>query len=117
MGFRFRRSIRLFPGVTLNLSRSGVSTSIGVKGARVTLGKNGVRETISAPGTGLSYTHLDRSATTPRGAAEPRQSDAGGLPDEPPQALTRHGAGYWIFVALLAAFIVWLIHLAYVSPR
>lgn len=30
--FRFRRNFRLFPGVRVNLSKSGVSTSIGRRG-------------------------------------------------------------------------------------
>jgi Protein of unknown function (DUF4236) len=38
MGFlRFRRSIKLFPGVKINLSKTGVSTSIGRPGATVNL--------------------------------------------------------------------------------
>ena len=56
MGFRFRRSVRLFPGLRLNVSRSGVSASIGRRGAWFTLGPRGTRATIGSPGTGLSYT-------------------------------------------------------------
>lgn len=55
MGFRFRRSIKLFPGVTINLSKSGVSASLGVPGATVNVGKRGTRSTVGVPGTGLSY--------------------------------------------------------------
>ncbi len=56
MGLRFFRRIRIAPGITLNLSKSGVSTSVGVRGAHVTLGHGKVRETVGLPGTGLSYT-------------------------------------------------------------
>ena len=55
MGFRFHRSVRLFPGLRLNLSRSGVSASVGRRGAWLTLGRRGVRATVGIPGTGLSY--------------------------------------------------------------
>ena len=55
MGFRFRRSIRLFPGFPLNLSRSGVSASVGRRGAWLTLDARGARATVGIPGTGLSY--------------------------------------------------------------
>lgn len=55
MGFRFRKSIRLLPGVRLNLSKSGVSTSIGRRGATVNLSERGARGTVGLPGTGLSY--------------------------------------------------------------
>lgn len=56
MGFRFYRRIPIFPGVTLNLGKSGISLSLGIRGARITLGKNGVRKTVGLPGTGMSYT-------------------------------------------------------------
>jgi hypothetical protein len=55
--FRIRRSIRLAPGVRLNLSKSGVSTSIGPRGATLNVGgKRGPRATVGVPGTGVSYT-------------------------------------------------------------
>jgi hypothetical protein len=56
MGFRFRRSLRLGKGASLNLSRSGPSLSFGRRGARVTIGPGRTRYTVGLPGTGLSYT-------------------------------------------------------------
>jgi len=55
MGWRFRHSFKVIPGVRLNLSKSGLSCSIG--GAPVTLnvGPRGVYGTASVPGTGISY--------------------------------------------------------------
>lgn len=38
MGFTFRRSFKLLPGVRVNVSKSGVSTTIGPKIAKVTVG-------------------------------------------------------------------------------
>jgi uncharacterized protein DUF4236 len=38
MGFRFRRSFRLMPGIRMNVSKSGVSTSFGSRGAWFTVG-------------------------------------------------------------------------------
>lgn len=58
MGFRFRKSIRILPGIRLNLSKSGVSTSIGGRGATINVGKRGVRGTVGLPGTGLSYSEM-----------------------------------------------------------
>jgi len=69
MGLRFRRSIKLLPGVRLNFSKSGVSTSVGVRGAHVTLGHGKVRETVGIPGTGLSYTKTQ--STHPPNEHEP----------------------------------------------
>jgi hypothetical protein len=61
MGLRFRRSIKIAPGVRLNVSKSGVSTTIGPRGAKVTIGgKGGTRTTVGIPGTGLSYTEQQR---------------------------------------------------------
>lgn len=56
MGFRFFRRISILPGVTLNLSKSGGSVSIGPRGAKFTIGSKGARVTAGIPGTGLSYT-------------------------------------------------------------
>jgi hypothetical protein len=60
MGFRFHRSIKLFPGLRLNLGKRGISASIGVRGAHVTYGPTGTRTTVGLPGSGLSYTHLEK---------------------------------------------------------
>ncbi|EJQ03162.1 hypothetical protein IE3_05533 [Bacillus cereus BAG3X2-1] len=57
MGFKFRKSIKVAPGVKVNLSRKGVGVSAGVKGARVSTGPAGTRITTSIPGSGLSYEH------------------------------------------------------------
>ena len=38
----FRKRIKIAPGVNLNLSKGGISTSFGVKGASVSVGKRGV---------------------------------------------------------------------------
>jgi hypothetical protein len=55
MGFRFRKTIKLFQGVKLNLSKSGISTSVGVPGATINISNRGTRGTVGIPGTGVSY--------------------------------------------------------------
>ena len=55
MGFKFRKSIKIAPGVKINVSAKGVGVSAGVKGARVSTGQSGSRITTSLPGTGISY--------------------------------------------------------------
>jgi hypothetical protein len=55
MGFRFQKRISILPGVRINLSKSGVSTSLGPRGADVNIGKDGVTANAGIPGTGLSY--------------------------------------------------------------
>lgn len=61
---RFQKRIKILPGISINLSKSGVSTSIGPRGAKVTLGHGKQRTTIGAPGTGLSHTEV-RSSSLP----------------------------------------------------
>jgi hypothetical protein len=56
VGFRFYRRFRIAPGLSVNLSRSGPSLSLGVRGAHVTVGRTGVTRTIGLPGTGLFWT-------------------------------------------------------------
>ena len=41
MAWRFQRRVKIIPGVRLNLSKSGISTSVGVRGASMTFGKSG----------------------------------------------------------------------------
>jgi hypothetical protein len=55
VGFRFRRSVKLLPGLRVNLSRSGASISLGGGGATINLGRKGTKATIGIPGTGISY--------------------------------------------------------------
>lgn len=55
MGFRFRKSYKLGP-FRFTASKSGISSSVGVKGLRLTKTARGtVRGTVSVPGTGISY--------------------------------------------------------------
>jgi tetratricopeptide (TPR) repeat protein len=54
MSLRFRRSMKLLPGVRLNFNKDSVGMSFGVPGARYTINSKG-RQTVSTgiPGTGL----------------------------------------------------------------
>ena len=55
MGLRFSRSLKLAHGLRLNLSKSGVSATVGRPGATVNIGRRGVEGSAGLPGTGLSY--------------------------------------------------------------
>ena len=68
MGFRIRRRVKILPGVTLNVSNSGVSTSIGTPGATINVGRRGARGTVGIPGTGISYSEQLSGPTEARGA-------------------------------------------------
>ncbi len=53
---RLWRRVKVALGVTINLSKSGPSLSVGPRGSKVTLGRRGVRQTIGLPGTGMYMT-------------------------------------------------------------
>jgi hypothetical protein len=73
MGLRFRRSVKIMPGVRLNFSAQGMSTTIGPRGSNVNLGSRGAFLNVGLLGTGLSYrSRLTGTAAEPaQGAAEP----------------------------------------------
>ena len=54
MGLRFRRSVRICPGVRINFSKSGISTTVGGKGFTMTSGTKGTYVNAGLPGTGIS---------------------------------------------------------------
>lgn len=55
MAWRFRHSFKVIPGVRLNLSKRGLSASIGGAPFTVNLGPRGIYGTASLPGTGISF--------------------------------------------------------------
>lgn len=60
MGFRFQKRIRILPGVHINLSKTGISTSVGGNGLTVNLRGDKVKGTVGLPGTGMSYSETSR---------------------------------------------------------
>ena len=68
MGWRFRKSMKVAPGVRVNLSKKSASVSVGGKGVRKTFSTSGKNTTtVSIPGTGLSHssttTHKKKQST------------------------------------------------------
>ena len=55
MGFRFQKRIRIFKGLTLNLSKTGTSWTVGGKGASLNIRGDKVTGSAGIPGTGVSY--------------------------------------------------------------
>lgn len=53
MALKFRKRVKILPGVTLNFSKSGISTTIGAKGFSVNTGKKGSYLNVGVPGTGF----------------------------------------------------------------
>jgi len=62
MGFKVRKSIKIAPGVRLNVSNKNLGLSAGVRGARVSVNTNGrTTRTVGIPGTGISHTSTTTS--------------------------------------------------------
>jgi hypothetical protein len=55
MGWRFRKSFSPLPGVRINLSPGGLSTSVGVGPFRFSAGPRGAAVNARIPGTGISF--------------------------------------------------------------
>lgn len=72
MALRFRRSVKLAPGIRMNLSGSGVSWSLGPRGASIGIGKRGTFLNTGIPGTGLyARQSLTSASSRPTGRAAP----------------------------------------------
>ena len=54
MPVRIRKSFNLFPGVKVNMSKGGMSITVGRKGFHLNFSKRGVRQTVGLPGSGVS---------------------------------------------------------------
>lgn len=65
-GLRFQKRIKILPGVRLNFSKSGVTTTVGQPGASVNLNGRKRRTTVGLPGTGLSYSETHTTPDAPR---------------------------------------------------
>ena len=56
MGLRYRKSIKLLPGIRLNFGTRGFSNlSLRIKCIRLNIGRRGINGRIFIPGTGFSY--------------------------------------------------------------
>lgn len=107
MGFRFQRRIKIAPGLTINLSKSGVSASVGPRGLKYTVGTSGrERVTVGVPGTGVSYTTTRKLGARKDSAAHDQQSN-----EEAPAA-TQSTDHVFVFVviALIVLILVMAVH-------
>lgn len=98
MGFRFRKRIKILPGFWFNLSKSGISTSIGGKGLTVNLKGGKVKTTASLHGTGLSYSE------TTGGRHEAQEASASDT------APAQHRIPAWVWIVLAAVVLMLLIN-------
>ena len=76
MPLRFRKSVKIAPGVKVNFNKKSTSISVGGKHVGITANSHrGVTGRISAPGTGLTYTtKLTGSSRSSRSSNSRRSS-------------------------------------------
>lgn len=69
MGLRFRRYVKLAPGIRMNFSGSGVSWTLGPRGASIGIGKRGTYLNSGIPGTGFyARERIGKSGSGSRGS-------------------------------------------------
>ena len=101
MGWRYRRSIKLMPGVRVNLGKTGVSSfSFGGRGMTTNVNRRGSKTTISLPGTGLSY---QTKRTSARSSSKPQITIRSVSPTgSPPASQVSRSLRVYAFVGVVA---------------
>lgn len=75
MGLRFRKSVKIAPGVRLNIGKKSVGISAGVKGYRKSINSSGrVTTSIGTPVAGVSYVKTENLKSKKKKAASNRVS-------------------------------------------
>jgi hypothetical protein len=100
LALRFNKRIKIAPGVRLNLSKTGISTTVGPRGASLNVSKKGVYANAGIPGTGLS-------TRTKLAAGKPVQKSPSNL--EPPEMQKGGNLFAALGVIAIIGLFVWLI--------
>ncbi|SEM12007.1 Protein of unknown function [Roseovarius azorensis] len=101
MVLRFRRTMKIAPGVRLNLTKKGVSARIGPRGAGITTGTSGTTVSVGIPGSGL---HVSRKV---KAAAKRADTQDAAKPDNVPGGGAKLGFFGWIGVLVWVLIILW----------
>ena len=113
MGFRFRRSVRIIPGVRLNFSSRGISTTVGGRGFSVNASSRGTYINAGIPGTGLSSrTRISggsrsRRASTYTSSSNSPLSEGGKIFSEA-DLWAKKQSGYSLYVILIIIGVIFL---------
>ena len=99
MAFRFRKSVKIAPGVRLNLNKKSTSVSFGGKGFHHTISSTGHRTTTTGlPGTGISYSTTESVHKDHGAEPSTRQSN----PKVPNNGQNKGCSGcLWVLLALI----------------
>lgn len=99
MGLRFRKSIKIAPGVKFNINKKSVGLTFGKRGAHYTINSKGKKTaSVGIPGTGLSYTTSSGGGDSTSSASSPSEaSNNGGK---------KTGCGGWLMIFLIACLVL-----------
>lgn len=114
MPVRIRKTFTLFPGVKVNVSKGGMSITVGRKGFHLNLSKRGVRQTTSLPGSGISHTsYLFKDGDEEEKKESEQEEQSAKVADDKPKRHTRKTVreqvsspwGFFAFVLIALFFI------------
>lgn len=109
MGWRFRKSVKIAPGVRVNFGKKSTSVSVGGKGYRKTFSSTGkTTTTVGIPGTGLSY-------STTENAKKKQSANTSNRTVKKPTSKTYKKSGIILQVLSVILFVLGLL-LALVMP-
>jgi hypothetical protein len=114
MPTRFRRSFKILPGVKVNVSKSGISYTVGAKGYHLNFSKRGVRQTVGLPESGSSnYSYLvkndsthERKESEDKSNIKAEKADAVENDSSHQAPRPRHISPFWVL--LLGVIVVYL---------
>lgn len=102
MGLRFRKSIKIAPGVKFNINKKSVGLTVGKSGVHYTVNSKGKRTaSVGIPGTGLSYTSSSGGGASKKSATNnPSGIDNSGIP------APKKKKGKGCLIVIIAIFII-----------
>lgn len=130
MPVRIRKSFKIFPGVKVNMSKGGVSFTVGTKGYHLNFSKRGVRQTVGLPGSGISETNYilkndsksEKEKSTESNEAKNNEDDSekAKAHEAVVQPARRHGSPAWmillgLIIIYFAAVILGVIPINFLS--
>ena len=94
MPIRVRKSFNLFPGVKVNMSKGGMSITVGRKGFHLNFSRRGVRQTVGLPGSGVSESSylFKNKADEQKKESEKEERAAEGAAEKPKRQRARRAA-------------------------
>lgn len=100
MGFRFRKSFKIAPGVKVNIGKKSVGMSVGGKHGGVSFNsKTGTKVRTSIPGSGLSY-------STSLGGSKKRTAKSSNSTNHTNTGVYKPVCLRWWFIVLIAIFAI-----------